>query len=96
MADLMDEIRKNIDEIEKRAWTRGFFNALAYHCEGRDREEGIGSTGLDTPRKAVAAGADQQDVDRMLADFRFLRERLKGERATKRRAAKAANGGGNG
>lgn len=54
---------------DRRAWTRGFFAALAYHSEGTDRQEGIASTGLRTPKAAVAAGAEAQDVERMAWDF---------------------------
>lgn len=69
-SDLVAEVRRLTSEVEKlkesdtRAWTRGFFSALAYHCDGTDLEEGIESTGLLTAADAIAAGAEEQDVSR--------------------------------
>lgn len=74
-----DLARNLIRQRETRAWTRGFFNALAYHCEGSDLEEGIESSGLLTPEAAIQGGAEEQDVrrDNVQAAFRAIQARRK-------------------
>lgn len=59
------------DKVERHAWTRGFVNALAYHCTSiTDLEEAMGSAGFDTAQKAIDSGAERQDVERILRNCR--------------------------
>ena len=62
--------RSAVVDADTKAWTRGFVSAVAYHMEGTEAEEALKSAGLDTAQEACDAGAEYEDVQRILDNHR--------------------------